>query len=115
MFTKRSGPPLRFGIELAEDLGRFLEGEPIRARAPSLSYRLSKKARKHGTIIMVSALAVILFVSFLTYVVYSQWKSSRQAELAQQFGQEVKEIENILRFADRKSTRLNSSHSQISY
>src|SRR5689334_20276017 len=32
---------------LAEDLGRFLDGEPIEAQPPSIRYRLMKRARKH--------------------------------------------------------------------
>jgi tetratricopeptide (TPR) repeat protein/predicted Ser/Thr protein kinase len=51
--------------ELADDLGRWLAGEPVRARPPSLRYRLGKLVRRHralvasGTALAVVALAAL--------------------------------------------------------
>ena len=45
----RRSAPARYDSAraLAEDLDRFLAGEPVLARPPGLGYRLRKKARKH--------------------------------------------------------------------
>jgi tetratricopeptide (TPR) repeat protein len=51
--------------ELAEDLGRFLEGQPILARRPSLSSRAAKWARRHQRSVAAAALAVVLAMAGL--------------------------------------------------
>src|SRR4030043_180477 len=45
---------------LAEDLGRFLEGEPILAHPTSIYYRLYNKARKHKVMVIALAIAVVI-------------------------------------------------------
>ena len=47
--------------ELAEDLQRFLESKPIKARRPSLAERAAKWTRRHTG--AVAALVVVLFVT----------------------------------------------------
>lgn len=54
--------------ELAEDLGRFLAGEPVEARPVSLVQRLARKARKHrvaASLLLASALTVIVLLGVL--------------------------------------------------
>ncbi len=46
--------------DLACDLGRWLDGEPIQARAVSLSGRLVRRARKHRWVVVPTAAAVLL-------------------------------------------------------
>jgi serine/threonine-protein kinase len=84
---------------LAEDLGRYLDGEPIHARNASLSYRLLKKARKHRKLVAAAALATAAFVTLATMSVRAQLRAREQARLAGVFGQEVKTIESLLRIA----------------
>jgi WD40 repeat protein/serine/threonine protein kinase len=61
--TEKS-PADRYGTaqELAEDLGRFLEDRPIRARRPTLVQRLRKAARRHRSVVvtLAASLAVLL-------------------------------------------------------
>ncbi len=47
---------------IAEELERFLHGEPVLARSPGLWYRLRKRARKHRSLVAVSggALGVLM-------------------------------------------------------
>ncbi|PYQ55055.1 MAG: serine/threonine protein kinase, partial [Acidobacteria bacterium] len=45
--------------ELAEDLDRFLDGEPIRARPAGWLYRTGKRLRKHRALAVVSITAVL--------------------------------------------------------
>src|SRR5262249_54202868 len=55
-------PAERFATarELADDLRRFLENKPIRAKSPSLANRVGKWARRHPE--LVAASVVLLFV-----------------------------------------------------
>ncbi|HEY4490517.1 MAG TPA: protein kinase, partial [Acidobacteriota bacterium] len=85
--------------ELSEDLGRFLDREPILARRPSFSYRVLKKARKHKAFVGMSLLALSISLVFGSIYIHSRWTAKQQAQLAQRFGREINEIENIMRFA----------------
>ncbi len=59
--------------ELARDLGRYLDGEPIQAKPPSLVYFLKKKLRRHrlaavATMALVLAIAVGVTGTFVGIV-----------------------------------------------
>ena len=84
---------------LAEDLGRYLDGEAILARPASGLYRLKKKIVKHKALAAVVAVAAVLVLSLGLVAVRAQWLAQEQAIAAQRFGQEVKEIEGIMRYA----------------
>jgi serine/threonine-protein kinase len=84
---------------LAEDLGRFLDGEPIAARPLSLTGRVVRRARKNVALTAAVAAIVLLVVASTALAVRNAWVTRRQTELAQSLGQEVKEIEVLLRFA----------------
>ncbi|MCI0412247.1 serine/threonine protein kinase, partial [bacterium] len=77
-------PALRYhsALALAEDLGRFIEGEPIHARAPSLAYRLSKKAKKNQALFLTGGLAAILLLAFLLYILGVIYRRLSQFEMA---------------------------------
>jgi serine/threonine-protein kinase len=81
---------------LADDLGRFLAGEPIRARPQSLTYRLRRRARKHRAAFALgaSALAAVAVLGLLIW--QSRHGASERAELAQTFGQEVEHIDALM-------------------
>jgi serine/threonine-protein kinase len=89
---------------LSEDLSRFLDGEPIIGRRPSLPYRLRRMARKHRALVAVSGASLVAILLLALFGVRSwlearqtQQQSEARARLAEQLGQEVKEIEWFLR------------------
>ncbi|MFP2906518.1 serine/threonine-protein kinase, partial [Pyxidicoccus sp. 3LFB2] len=91
---------------LSEDLARFLDGEPILARRPSLLYRLRWLARRHRALVALSAVSVAAMLVLATLGVRSwlearliRQQSEARALLAGQLGQEVKELEWFLRLA----------------
>jgi WD40 repeat protein/serine/threonine protein kinase len=53
--------------ELAEDLRRFLDNKPIRARRPSLGQVVLKWARRHRTLVTVVAVALLAGTATSTY------------------------------------------------
>jgi serine/threonine-protein kinase len=83
----------------AEDLGRYLDGEPILARRTSLVSRLAKKARKHKKLVAASAAALVAFLVLGTLSVRAQLRAQTQMRLAGLFGQEVKAVESVMRIA----------------
>jgi len=84
---------------LAEDIGRYLDGEPISARRSGVTYRLYKKARKHKAIVAAGTIAVLLLLTFGGFAIYSRIAAARQAELASQLGEQVKALEGIFRYS----------------
>ncbi|HMY17545.1 MAG TPA: protein kinase, partial [Polyangium sp.] len=84
---------------LAEDLQRYLDGDPILARRSSLGYVVWKKAKKNK---WLTALAVTLLASAVVLAgvwVRARKQAAEQARLAQQLGEGVKEMELFLRAA----------------
>lgn len=63
----------QFASELREDLGRYLEGEPILARPPSSLYVLRKKLRKHR---LAASIALVLLTVVIVALI-NWWNESR--------------------------------------
>ena len=84
---------------LADDLDRWLEGEPIQARPAGWTYRLGKKLRKHRALTAVAAAAGLVLVVLAGGLVRVRMQSRERAELAQRFGQRVSDVEAGMRYA----------------
>lgn len=83
----------------AEDLQRFLDGEPILARPAPWLERAVKRIRKNRTVATVTSVAALLVLVLGAVAWRTRWQAGRQAELAQEFGREVQAIESQLRIA----------------
>jgi tRNA A-37 threonylcarbamoyl transferase component Bud32 len=89
---------------LAEELGRYIDGEPILGRRPSLLYRLRRRARKNRALVAVSLGSLVCMAALAAFGLQS-WLAARREErraaertrLAQRLGQDIKEIEWFLR------------------
>ncbi len=66
---KEAGRRYRTAAELADDIQRFLDGEPVRAHPPSLSYKLKKQlAKNKGLVAGVAAGVAGLFAIVIMVV-----------------------------------------------
>ena len=74
----RKEPERRYGsvAELNEDLGRYLEGRPVRARRATVAYRVRKLVRRHR----VGAAAAVLVVASLAAGAIATVHQARRAE-----------------------------------
>jgi serine/threonine-protein kinase len=84
---------------LAEDLRRFLDGEPVTARRAGAAYKLAKKMRKHRALVAVAGAALVAAGGLGTVSYQQRRDAAERARLAQQLGQEVAQMESGLRYA----------------
>ncbi|HEX8434570.1 protein kinase domain-containing protein [Archangium sp.] len=84
---------------LAEDLERFLGGEPVQARSAGPWYRLRKKARKHQLVVAVSTIAFLLVALALGQAVRVRGEVAQREHLARRFTEQVEHIEALARYS----------------
>jgi WD40 repeat protein/serine/threonine protein kinase len=78
-------PDERYSIaqELADDLRRFLEDEPIKARRPTLGQRATKWARRHKTAVRAAFSVLVLATMALTVSTVFIWHAlERERQIA---------------------------------
>jgi len=71
-----------------EDLRRFLDGDPIQARRPSLVYRTDRLLRRNRPV----AILLTCFLLAAVYGLFSALRARSQARFAQQLAQEVERL-----------------------
>ncbi len=101
-------PPQRYASAraLADDLGRYLDGEPILGRRRSRWQRLRRWTRRHRALVTLGACSLAVIVAVGAFGVRA-WLISRRerarthesSRLAEQLGREATEIEGYLREA----------------
>ncbi len=84
---------------LASDLSRYLDGDPISVRPPTTGDRLRRWVAKHRLVVVAAGMALLLSATGGIIALRAHWAASAQAELAQQLGQDIKEMELFLRYA----------------
>ncbi|MBP7867397.1 MAG: protein kinase [Acidobacteria bacterium] len=84
---------------LAEDLRRYLADEPVQARRTGLLQLLFRRARKHKGITVAACLALMAVAVLLVLLTHARWESARELEAAKLFGQKVRDMEAVMRFA----------------
>ena len=82
---------------LADDLRRYLDGEPVAARRAGPIYRFGKRMRKHRALTAVVAVAIAAVLALSAALVGQHFQAQRRQALAQQFGQELERIDGMLR------------------
>ena len=72
----RKEPERRYASvdQFSEDLGRYLEGHPIRARKDTVGYRMSKFATRHPVGVGVG---VATFLLLCVLSLYASWEARR--------------------------------------
>jgi len=84
---------------LADDLGRYLDGEPIAARPTGLLYRLSRRARKHKVAVATGAVAAVLLLAVAGLSLRERLLAQRRAALAAELTRLVEDVGWRLRVA----------------
>ncbi len=84
---------------LADDLDRYLAGEPVSARVVGRGYRLRKALRRHWRPIAAVGVAVGLVAGALGFALRERQLASRREGLARRFTEQVERIEAQARYA----------------
>ncbi|WP_243295951.1 serine/threonine-protein kinase [Geothrix mesophila] len=84
---------------LAEDLDRFLAGDPVLARPTGLWYRVQRKLRKHRQLAAVGAVAALAVLVALGVAVKTRRDAGRREHLAQQFTEATARIDATARYS----------------
>lgn len=104
----RKEPEHRYesALALAEDIRRYLRGEPIAGRPASPLYRLRRLAMRHLVAVAVSAVIFCSLMALLGVTVHARSKelaaarrADRQRRLAGELGQAVERMRQFLRIA----------------
>ncbi|MCY1020138.1 serine/threonine-protein kinase [Pyxidicoccus sp. MSG2] len=100
---------------LAEDLERFLSGEPVRARAAGAWYRLRKRLHRHRRLAALAVAALAVVGVAVGQAVLARREVAERERLARRFTERVENIEALARYsglaplhdtrADRKKLR----------
>ncbi len=84
---------------LADDLQCYIDGAPIRGRRSTLRYRLRRSVKRHRGLVLLGSAAVVLTLTLGILALRAELRSYKRAQLAQQLGQDVKEMELFMRMA----------------
>jgi len=84
---------------LADDLDRFLSGEPVLARPTGLLYRIRRRILKHKQLALVSAAALLAVLMALGGALRTRREAARRERLARQFTESMARIESLTRYS----------------
>jgi tetratricopeptide (TPR) repeat protein len=88
----------RSADELADDLKRYLSGQPVDARRGTLAYRARKFARRHRPGVAAAAVAAALAVGGITAVMWQARVASRERAVAQRRFNDVRRLARAMMF-----------------
>jgi len=94
-------PGLRYSSArtLADDLDRFLRGEPVEAKRTGVFTRVRLKARKHPRTFLAAAAALIAMLMLAGLALNERRTAAHRAEIAQDFGREIERMDGLLEHA----------------
>jgi tetratricopeptide (TPR) repeat protein/predicted Ser/Thr protein kinase len=84
---------------LAEDLGRFIDGEPVVARPAGVWYRTRKRITKHRRLVAVSAAALVVLGVAVGWGIVTRREANERERLARLFTERVERIEAMTRYS----------------
>ena len=87
-------------LDLAEDLGRYLDGKPVLARHIGRRVRLAKWMRRHLAAVRVAVVASALLAGALGWGLWTSWQAGEREEMARRFSSQVAEVEALVRYSN---------------
>jgi non-specific serine/threonine protein kinase/serine/threonine-protein kinase len=93
-------PPRRYSgaSALAEDLSRYLDGRPVRARPATFSYRTSRFVRRNKVAVAAGATILLLIVAGVTVYVWEARQTALHAEREATHFRNLRQLANLFIF-----------------
>lgn len=116
--AKNPGERYQTAQDLADDLGRFSDDQPIRARRPTLAQRIARWCRRHRG--LAASGLVLLVVAVFLLAVSNLWIAGQRAELRAAYdreqlkAREARQERNRAQESLRKARRAVDFFTQIS-
>ncbi|MBK8725555.1 MAG: serine/threonine protein kinase [Holophagaceae bacterium] len=85
-------------LAFAEDLQRFLDGEPVEARKGTVAYRVRKWARRHRSLALAAGLGLAAVALTGGLLAAQARRLKATARFVQEFSLEVERIEALVRY-----------------
>ena len=111
LMALRKEPDRRYGSagELAADIERYLDGEPVGARKDTLGYRAAKFARRHRWALAAAAAVVLAAVALTAvYTVGLARERDRARQQAERSARVAQALSELFRLADPERARAES-------
>jgi serine/threonine protein kinase/Flp pilus assembly protein TadD len=105
-------------MELADDLGRFLDDKPIRARRPSLTRRLGKWGQRNRPTVIAATVAAFVITTVLGAAagLWYQSELDRSASERDKFQTRQDQLtKDMNRLLDEVDNRLQAIHAKLSH
>lgn len=83
----------------ADDLRRYLAGEPILAHRTSIARRVVRRLHRHRALVIPLAVASVIAISAAVVALQARWRAGQQARFARTFGQDARDMEWLMRVA----------------
>ena len=84
---------------LADDLGRFMNGDPVLARPAGTWYRMRKRLAKHRRLVAASAVALLLVLVAVGWAIKTRVQAAERERLARRFTEKVERIDATARYS----------------
>ncbi len=90
---------------LADDLDRYLAGEPILARPVRLRRRLGRWVVRHRAVALTASIALVAIAGLSVWTARESWQAERRQDLARRIGSELEQIDAAI-----LATHLSPTH-----
>lgn len=84
--------------QFSEDIGRYLDGQPILARKATLGYRTAKFVKRHKTGMIAATVAIVLLIAGMAAIVRESRLERAQRARAERRFNDVHKLANALLF-----------------
>lgn len=85
--------------ELAEDLDRFLNGNPVKARSSNFFYKIKKRIIKHPVFSFAASILIIAIILLSSFYIKEKVQIAKKVKLSEELGRIINNSEKLMRIS----------------